>query len=206
MKPIKTYFVTGLIVLVPLFITLWVIVGLIGVMDKSLLLLPPAWRPEAQLGLDVPGLGALLTLLVILLTGIIATNFFGKRLINMWETLLVRVPVFKSIYVSVKQVSDTILSESSTAFRQAVLVEFPYKGSWTIGFITGQPFVGAKQYLAKMGEHVSVYVPTTPNPTSGYFLMIASKDILPLDISVEQALKYIISMGVVPPHTKPPTP
>jgi len=196
----KKYFITGLLVLVPLFITVWVISGLIGMMDQSLLLLPETWRPKAQLGLDIPGMGALLTLLIVFFTGVIATNFFGKRLILIWEALLARVPVVKSIYASVKQVSDTLFSDSGNAFRQAVLVQFPRPGVWTIAFVTGKPGGDVANHLS--GDYVSVYVPTTPNPTGGYFLMLARADVVELDMSVDEALKYIISMGVVAPPSK----
>ena len=197
----KRYFITGLLVLVPLLITLWVLATLIGIMDQSLLLLPSAWRPEAQLGYRIPGLGALLTLLIVFVTGLVATNFFGKQLIIMWEALLGRVPVVKSIYNSVKQVSDTLFSGSGQAFRQALLVQFPHQGSWTIAFLTGQPGGDVTNHL--QGEYVSVYVPTTPNPTGGYFLMMRKSDVIELDMSVDEALKYIISMGVVTPNAVP---
>ena len=197
----KKYFITGLLVLVPLFITVWVISGLVGMMDQSLFLLPETWRPKAQLGLDIPGMGAILTLLIIFVTGVIATNFFGKRMILVWEALLARVPVVKSIYASVKQVSDTLFSDSGNAFRQAVLVQFPRPGSWTIAFVTGKPGGDVANHLS--GDYLSVYVPTTPNPTGGYFLMLPRADVVELDMSVDEALKYIISMGVVAPPTKP---
>jgi len=197
----KKYFITGLLVLVPLFITVWVLSSLIGMMDQSLLLLPESWRPKAQLGLEIPGIGAILTLLIIFVTGVVATNFFGQQLILVWESLLARVPVVKSIYASVKQVSDTLFSDSGNAFRQAVLVQFPREGAWTIAFITGTPGGDVANHL--VGDYVSVYVPTTPNPTGGYFLMMPRADIKPLDMTVDAALKYIISMGVVSPPTKP---
>ena len=187
--------------LVPLFITVWVISGLVGMMDQSLFLLPETWRPKAQLGLEIPGMGAILTLLIIFFTGVIATNFFGKRLILVWEALLARVPVVKSIYASVKQVSDTLFSDSGNAFRQAVLVQFPRPGAWTIAFVTGKPGGDVANHLS--GDYLSVYVPTTPNPTGGYFLMLPRADVVELDMSVDEALKYIISMGVVAPPTKP---
>jgi uncharacterized membrane protein len=196
----KKYFITGLLVLVPLFITLWVLTSLIGMMDQSLLLLPESWRPKAQLGLEIPGVGALLTLLIIFVTGLIATNFFGMQVILLWEALLARVPVVKSIYSSVKQVSDTLFSDSGNAFRQAVLVQFPREGVWTIAFITGMPGGDVANHL--LGEYVSVYVPTTPNPTGGYFLMLPREEVIALDMSVDEALKYIISMGVVAPADK----
>ena len=197
----KRYFITGLLVLVPLLITVWVLATMIDIMDQSLLLLPAAWRPEAQLGYRIPGLGALLTLLIVFVTGLIATNFFGKQLIIMWEALLGRVPVVKSIYNSVKQVSDTLFSGSGQAFRKALLVQFPHQGSWTVAFLTGQPGGDVANHLR--GEYVSVYVPTTPNPTGGYFLMMAKSDVIELDMSVDEALKYIISMGVVAPNAVP---
>jgi uncharacterized membrane protein len=197
----KKYFITGLLVLVPLFITVWVISSLIGMMDQSLFLLPENWRPKAQLGLEIPGVGALLTLLIIFVTGLIATNFFGKQLILLWEAMLARVPVVKSIYASVKQVSDTLFSDSGNAFRQAVLVQFPRQGAWTIAFVTGKPGGDVANHLP--GDFVSIYVPTTPNPTGGYFLMMPRTDLIELDMSVDEALKYIISMGVVAPPNKP---
>ncbi|MCB5190594.1 DUF502 domain-containing protein [Methylobacillus arboreus] len=200
----KSYFITGLLVLVPLCITIWVLSTLIGLMDQSLLLLPESWRPEAQFGRAIPGIGAILTLLIVLGTGVIATNFFGRRIIQFWEALLARVPVVKSIYYSVKQVSDTLFSDSGQAFRKALLVQYPRQGSWTIGFMTGQPGGDVANYLE--GEYVSVYVPTTPNPTSGFFLMMPRADVVELDMSVDEALKYIISMGVVAPSSKPNKP
>jgi len=187
-------------VLVPLFITAWVILSLIGVMDQSLLLLPPKWRPHNLFGLDIPGIGAVLTLVVIFITGLIATNIFGQRLIAWWELLLSRLPVVKSIYSSVKQVSDTVLSNQSNAFRQAVLVRFPHNAAWTIAFVTGEPSAAVSTHLDE--EHVSVYVPTTPNPTSGYFIMLPKSEVRYLEMSVDAALKHIISMGVVAPKTK----
>lgn len=196
----KRYLITGLLVLVPLAITVWVLSTLIGLMDQSLLLLPAAWRPEAWLGYRIPGMGAVLTVMIVLVTGIIATNFFGRRIVLFWEGILARVPVVKSIYYSVKQVSDTLFSDSGQAFRKALLVQYPRAGSWTIAFQTGQPGGTVARHLP--GEHVSVYVPTTPNPTSGFFLMMPVSEVVELDMSVDEALKYIISMGVVVPADK----
>lgn len=196
----KKYFITGLLVLVPLVVTFWLLSSLIDVLDQSLLLLPEDWRPLKLFGYSIAGLGALLTLAVIFLTGVIATNFFGQQLILLWEELLSRLPVVKSIYASVKQVSDTIFSDSSNAFRRALLIEYPRKGSWTVAFLTGQPEGDVKNHL--IGEYVSVYVPTTPNPTSGFFLMIPTNEVVELDMTVDQALKYIISMGTVAPDIR----
>ncbi|MBF4987768.1 MULTISPECIES: DUF502 domain-containing protein [unclassified Methylophilus] len=196
----KKYFITGLLVLVPLFITVWVLKTLVQTLDQSLLLLPVAWRPEALLGVDIPGFGVILTVAIVLATGLVATNIFGQQLIELWEGLLIRVPVVKSIYSSVKQVSDTLFSDSGNAFRQALLIEYPRQGSWTIAFLTGTPGGDVANHL--QGEYVSVYVPTTPNPTSGFFLMLPKSDVVELDMSVDQALKYIISMGTVAPLPK----
>ncbi len=199
----KKYFITGLLVLVPLFITIWVLSTLIQTMDQSLLLLPEAWQPKKLFGFNVPGLGALLTLLIIFVTGLVATNIFGQQLIVLWESFLTKVPFVKTIYSSVKQVSDTLFSNSGNAFRKAVLVQYPRHGSWTIGFITGTPGGDVVNHL--QGDYISIYVPTTPNPTSGFFLMMPKADVIELDMSVDEALKYIISMGTVTPkdtHTQ----
>ena len=193
----KKYFITGLLVLVPLVITFWVLSTLIHTMDQSLLLLPEAWRPKNLIGFNVPGLGALLTLVIIFVTGLVATNIFGRQLIILWESLLSRVPFVKTIYSSVKQVSDTLFSDSGNAFRKALLIEYPRKGSWTIAFLTGKPGGDVSNHLH--GDYLSVYVPTTPNPTSGFFLMLPKADTIELDMSVDEALKYIISMGTVAP-------
>ena len=193
----RRYLITGLLIWVPLGLTLWVLHAIVSTMDQTLLLLPPAWRPREWLGFDVPGLGVLLTVLIVLVTGLFAANVLGQRLLGAWETLLGRIPVVKSIYTSVKQVSDTLFSSSGQAFRQALLVQWPRPGVWTIAFLTGTPAAEVAGHLD--GEHVSVYVPTTPNPTGGYFVVLPRADVIELDMSVDEALKYIISMGVAPP-------
>ena len=193
----RKYFITGLLVLVPLAITLWVLNLIIGTMDQSLLFLPVQWRPKALMGFDIPGLGTILTLLIIFFTGLAAHNFFGRQVVSLWEAIVTRIPVVNSIYSSVKQVSDTLFSSSGNAFRKALLVQYPREGSWTIAFLTGVPGGDVKNHL--QGDYVSVYVPTTPNPTSGFFLMVPRADAVELNMSVDEALKYIISMGVVAP-------
>jgi uncharacterized membrane protein len=198
----KKYLITGLLVLVPLVITIWVLKSLIGIMDQSLLLLPEEWHPHTLFGRDIPGFGVIVTFVIVITTGVIATNFFGMQLILLWEKLLNRLPVVKSIYSSVKQVSDTLFSDSGNAFRKAVLVQFPREGAWTIAFLTGIPGGDVANHLR--GEYVSIFVPTTPNPTGGYFLMMPKADVIELDMSVDEALKYIISMGVVAPANKIP--
>lgn len=194
----RKYFITGLLILVPLAITLWVLNLIVGTMDQSLLLLPERWRPEAVFGFAIPGLGTILTLLIILLTGLVTRNFIGNRVVALWESVLNRIPVFNTIYSSVKQVSDTLFSSSGNAFRKALLVQYPHQGSWTIAFLTGVPGGDVRNHLT--GDYVSVYVPTTPNPTSGFFLMVPRADTIELDMNVDAALKYIVSMGVVTPE------
>jgi len=196
----RKYFITGLLILVPLAITVWVLNLIIGTMDQSLLLLPESWRPEAIVGFHIPGLGTILTLLIIFLTGLAARNFIGRQIVSLWEGILTRIPVVKSIYSSVKQVSDTLFSSSGNAFRKAVLIQYPRQGSWTIAFLTGVPGGEVRNHLH--GDFISVYVPTTPNPTSGFFLMLPRADSIELEMSVDEALKYIVSMGVVAPEAQ----
>lgn len=202
LKLIKRYFITGLLIWVPLVITGWVLSLIVSTLDQSLRLLPTSIHPQTLLGFAVPGAGAVLTLVMILLTGLLAANFIGQKLVVWWEKLLARIPVVNSVYNSVKQVSDTLFSPNGNAFRKALLVQYPREGSWTVAFLTGAPGGDIVNHL--QGEHVSVYVPTTPNPTSGFFLMMSAKDVVELDMTVDEALKYIISMGVVapPPHPR----
>lgn len=194
----RKYFITGLLILVPLVITLWVLSLIIGTMDQSLLLLPERWQPKTLLGFYLPGLGTILTLLTIFVVGLLAQNFIGNYVVAAWESVLRRIPVVNSIYSGVKQVSDTLFSPSGNAFRKALLVQYPREGSWTIAFMTGIPGDDVSNHL--QGDYVSVYVPTTPNPTSGFFLMMPRADVIELDMSVDAALRYIVSMGVVAPE------
>jgi uncharacterized membrane protein len=200
----RRYVIAGLLVWVPLGITIYVLVFLVTTLDQTLVLLPENFRPDTVLGFHIPGFGVILSFAILLLTGVIAANFFGQRLIRMWEGVLGRIPFVKSIYSSVKQVSDTVLSDQGTAFRKALLVEFPREGCWTIAFLTGAPADAVADHLTE--DHVSIYVPTTPNPTSGYFVIVPKAAVRELDMSVDDALKYIISMGVVSPHHKRLTP
>jgi uncharacterized membrane protein len=194
---IKRYFITGLLVWVPLAITAWVLSLIVGAMDQSLRLLPQTLHPQALFGANIPGVGALLTLLIILVTGLLTANFVGEKLVRWWERLLARIPVVNSVYNAVKQVSETLLAPGGQAFRKAVLVQYPRQGLWTIAFLTGKPGGDAGRHLD--GDFVSIYVPTTPNPTSGFFLMLPRADVTELDMSVDEALKYVVSMGVVAP-------
>ena len=197
---IKRYFITGLLIWVPLAITAWVLSLIASVADRTLLLLPESLRPHAVLGYDIPGIGIAVTLLVVFATGVLAANFIGERLVRWWEGLLNRIPVVNKIYNAVKQVSDTLFCSSGEAFRKALLIRYPHQDAWTIAFLTGTPWGDAANHLPD--DYVSVYVPTTPNPTSGFFLMMRRRDVIELDMDVDEALKYIISMGVVAPSPR----
>jgi uncharacterized membrane protein len=190
---VKRYFVTGLLIWVPLGITLWVLNLLIGTMDQSLLLLPESWRPESWLGFGIPGLGVILTLLVIFLTGLATANIFGKKLVDYWESLLLRIPVVKTIYNSVKQVSDTLFSSEGQAFKKVLLVRYPHPEAWSIAFQTNIPDL-VKNRLDE--EHVGVFIPTTPSPVNGFYFYVKKSESIELGMSVDEALKTIVSMGV----------
>lgn len=194
---IRRYLITGLVVWVPLVITVWVLSFLVGTMDQTLLLLPPALRTESWLGVHVPGMGVILTVLVVFLTGLFTANIIGQRLVRIWERVVARIPVVNSIYNGVKQVSDTLFSPTGQAFRKALLVQWPSPGMWTIAFLTGTPGGDVVNHL--QGDYLSIYVPTTPNPTGGYFVMVPRSAVIELEMSIDEALKYIVSMGVVSP-------
>jgi uncharacterized membrane protein len=198
----KRYFITGLLIWVPLGITLWVLNLLIGTMDQSLTVLPAAWQPEAWLGMRIPGLGVILTLLVIVLTGMFGANFFGQKIIDFWERQLIRIPVVKTIYGSVKQVSDTILSGSGHAFRKVLLVRYPHPQAWSLAFQTNIPDE-VTRILPE--EHVAVFIPTTPSPVNGFYFYVKKSEVIELNVSVERALKYIVSMGVASGEVRPGT-
>jgi uncharacterized membrane protein len=199
---VKKYFVTGLLIWIPLVITFMVMAWIVNSLDQILLLLPNGMHPREVLGFNVPGAGVLFSLLIVFATGLVAANVMGQKLVQLWEAILARIPVVKSIYYSVKQVSDTLFSSNGQAFRKALLVQYPREGAWTIAFLTGKPGGDTANHLK--GDYVSVYVPTTPNPTSGFFLMMPKTDVVELDMSVDEALKYIISMGVVAPPVRRP--
>lgn len=197
MAKIRKWLFSGLLVLVPLIITLWVLEWVVSTLDLTLRILPEAWHPDRLLGLHIPGFGVLFALVVVLLIGALASNIIGNQLVDWWHALLHRIPVVRSIYSGVKQVSDTLFSEKGNAFRQAVLVQWPREGMWTIGFVTGTPGGDLVNHLT--GDYLSVFVPTTPNPTGGYFVMLKKSDCIVLAMSVDEALTYVISMGVIVP-------
>ena len=198
MAALRKWFFTGLLVIVPGAITLAVLNWLVGLADQTLLILPSAWHPDRLLGLHIPGFGVVLTLAILLVVGALTSNFAGRKLVQWGDRLVSRIPVVRSIYSSVKQVSDTLFSEGGNAFRTAVLVQWPREGVWTVAFITGAP--GGEVAALLQDEYVSVYVPTTPNPTGGYFVIVRKSDCVELEMSVDAALRYIVSMGVVVPQ------
>jgi uncharacterized membrane protein len=199
---LKKYFITGLLIWIPLVITVWVLSLIVRSMDQSLLLLPQAIQPEHLLGIYIPGVGALLTLLVVFVTGLVTTNIVGQKLVRFWERVLARIPVVKSIYYSVKQVSDTLFSGSGVAFRKVLLVRYPHPEAWSVAFQTGHPARDVADMLPE--EHVGVFIPTTPSPVNGFFFFVRRKDVIELDMNVDEALKYIVSMGVAAPPMRNP--
>jgi uncharacterized membrane protein len=199
MGALRKWLLAGLLVIVPVAITVAVLRWIIDTLDQTLLILPEAWQPDRLIGVHIPGFGVLLTLAILLSVGAIASNFFGRKLVRLGDLMVSRIPVVRSIYSSVKQVSDTLFSESGNAFRTAVLVQWPRQDVWTIAFVTGTPGGDVTTYL-RGEEYVSVYVPTTPNPTGGYFVMLRKSDCIELKMSVDDALKYVVSMGVVAPQ------
>ncbi len=193
----RKYFIAGLLVWLPVGATILVIKLLVDTMDQTLLLLPPEWRPAEFIGFNVPGLGIALSVLVVFATGVIFANFLGRRLVSFWEALLARIPLVRTVYTAVKQVTETVFSSSSQSFRQVLLVEYPRRGIWSLAFQTN---TGLGEVQQKTGEEVvAVFVPTTPNPTSGFVLMIPRKEVVEMDMSVDEGLKMIVSMGVVVP-------
>ena len=207
----KKYLLTGLLVWLPLTITIWVLHAVLGLIDgvfgavlsATQAVLPQAARPAIDMLRQIPGLSVIVMVAGLLLTGIFAANIVGQWWLGQGSRVLNKIPIVKSIYSSVKQVSDTLFSSSGNAFREAVLVQYPRAGSWTIAFVTGKPGGEAANHL--IGDYVSLYVPTTPNPTSGFFLMVPRSDVIVLEMSVDEALKYVISMGVVAPPLHPVT-
>ena len=208
---LKKLFIAGLLVWLPLTITIWVLWQLLSVFDGifravigAIDALAPSLQPVLDRLVQTPGLGVVVVLGAIVLTGLLVANIVGQWWLRQWDALIARIPIVKSIYSSVKQVSDTLFSSNGNAFRQAVMLQYPRAGSWTIGFVTGVPSGEVARRLP--GEHISVYVPTTPNPTSGFFLMIPRSEVVELAMSVDEALKYVISMGVVAPPAPPEAP
>lgn len=195
---IRRWFIAGLLVWLPLAVTYWLLRFLVGVLDNSLLLLPSAIRPETLLGFAIPGLGILLSLLLVLVTGALAANFVGRRVLRTGESLLNRIPLVRTVYSGVKRLAETVLGDSGTSFRKVLLIEYPRREMWTLAFQTGEPVGEVQASTAR--EVITVFVPTTPNPTSGFIVMLPREDVIELDMSVEDGLRMVISLGVVTPE------
>ena len=192
----KRYLIAGLLIWVPLGVTVMVVKLLVGMMDQTLLWLPEQYQPDILLAVHVPGLGVVLAVIIVLGTGIIVANFFGRKLVRLWESILAKIPLVRTIYTSVKQILETVFS-STQSFRKVLLVEYPRKGLWTLAFQSGTTRGEAQ---AKTGtEVINIFIPTTPNPTSGFFIMVPREDVVELDMSVDDGLKMIISAGVMVP-------
>lgn len=196
---LRRYLVAGLLVWLPLGVTLLVVRLLVSWMDNSLLLIPEAYRPDVLLGFHIPGLGVLLSVLIVLATGVVVANFFGRQLVVLWESILARIPLVRSIYSAAKQLAETMFSGHGQSFRKVLLVEFPRRGMWTLAFQTGTAVGEAQRKTGK--SVINVYIPTTPNPTGGYFVMVPREDVQELDMSVDEGLRMLISMGVVVPQS-----
>ena len=197
MKYLRRYLVAGLLVWIPLGVTIFILRVLIGLMDRSLLLIPQQYRPEEWLGLTIPGLGLILTLLVLLVTGLLAANIVGRSMVGFWESLLDRIPVVRSVYSAAKNFAEIVFSDSGQSFKKVLLIEYPRKGIYSLAFQTA---TNLGEVQGRMGEEmICTFVPTTPNPTSGYIIILPRKDIIELDMDIDEALKMIISLGVVVP-------
>ncbi|UTG73114.1 DUF502 domain-containing protein [Neisseria subflava] len=202
-KALKKYLITGVLVWLPIAVTIWAMTYIISAADRLISLLPESWQPQHFWGFNVPGLGIVAATVVLFVTGVFAANVLGRRILGAWDSLLGRIPVVKSIYSSVKKVSESLLSDSSRSFKTPVLVPFPQPGIWTIAFVSGHIPDKLKGSLPQDDDYISVYVPTTPNPTGGYYIMVKKSDVRELNMSVDQALKYVISLGMVMPDDLP---
>jgi uncharacterized membrane protein len=197
-KALRRYLLAGLVVWLPIVVTFIVLRFIVEMLDQTIALLPSAYHPDRLFGVHVPGFGVVLSLLIILLTGLIATNYFGERLVDLGERILARIPLVRSIYNATKQIINALFASNSQAFRKVLLVEYPREGMWSLAFLTGNP--NDSVISAQIGEEmVSLFVPTTPNPTSGFLLMIPKREAIEIDMTVDEALKFIISLGVMQP-------
>jgi uncharacterized membrane protein len=198
MSLIRKYFLSGLLVWLPIWVTILVIKFLVDILDNTLSLLPYQYQPDTLIGFHIPGIGVLITLLVIFITGLIVANFIGRRLVLIGDAIIARIPLVRTIYTSVKQVLQTLFTPGGQSFRKVLLVEYPRAGMWSLAFQTGDGTAEVVKAL-KNEMMVSVFIPTTPNPTSGFLMMVPRKDVIELEMSVDQALKFVISLGVMQP-------
>ena len=198
-KYLKKYLIAGLLFWLPIAVTIWLVGYIIGAADRLNALIPQQWQPETYLGFNLPGQGFVIALIVLLATGIFAANVLGRKFLEAWDSLLGRIPIVKSIYSGAKKISESLFSDNSRSFKTPVLVPFPQPDIWTIAFVSGSLPHRLANSLPEKGEYVSVYVPTTPNPTGGYYIFVRQSDIRELDMTVDEALKYVISLGMVMP-------
>lgn len=194
---IKKYLLAGLVVWLPIIATVVILRFLIDLLDKTISLIPAAYSPENLLGFNIPGFGVVLSIIVLLVTGILATNLFGQKLVRLSESILDKIPLVRTIYNATKQMIEAVLSTNSQAFRKVLLVEYPRKGLWSLAFQTGAATEEIDKHTSK--KMVNIFIPTTPNPTSGFLMMVAKDEVIELEMSVDSALKFIISLGVMPP-------
>jgi len=199
---LRKYLIAGLLIWLPLAITLWVLDFIVTTMDRTLTVLPASLHPDQVLGFHMPGLGLVMSVIILLVTGALAANIIGARMFSWWESVLVKIPIVRPIYSGVKQISDTLFASKGQSFRKVVLIEFPNRGRWTFGFVVGAPGPAIERETA--GDLITVYVPTAPNPTSGYVLMVRPSEVKELDVTVDDALKFHLSMGVVAPAARAP--
>lgn len=199
---LRKYLIAGLLIWLPLAITLWVLDFIVTTMDRTLTVLPASLHPDQVLGFHMPGLGLVMSVIILLVTGALAANIIGARMFAWWEAVLVKIPIVRPIYSGVKQISDTLFASKGQSFRKVVLIEFPNRGQWTFGFVVGAPGPVIERETA--GNLITVYVPTAPNPTSGYVLMVRPSEVKELDVTVDDALKFHLSMGVVAPTARAP--
>ena len=202
-KYLKKYLIAGLLVWLPIAVTIWLIGYIINATDWLTNLVPQKWQPENYIGFNIPGQGFIIAIIVLLITGLFAANMLGRKFLEAWDSLLGRIPVVKSIYSSVKKVSESLLSDNARSFQTPVLIPFPQPNIWTIAFVSGEVPQAIAEALPEQTDYVSVYVPTTPNPTGGYYIMVRRSDIRQFNMSVDEALKYVISLGMVMPSDQP---
>jgi uncharacterized membrane protein len=200
-RRLRNYLIAGLLIWIPVMVTVWVIRFLSGILDQSLVLLPPSWRPEAIVGTYVPGVGIILSFIVLVVTGVIVRNLFGGQIVMGFENLVRRIPVIGAVYGGAKTFSETVLTDKGTSFKQVVMVEFPRPGAWSIGFLMAENF---EEIRTKTGEDmVNVFVPTTPNPTTGFLIAVNRREVVFMDMSVDDAFKMIFTLGVITPAWNP---
>ena len=200
-RALRNYLIAGLLIWIPIMVTVWVVRFLSGILDNSIVLLPPSWRPEAVFGQYVPGFGIVLSVLVLLLTGVLVRNLFGEKIVESVEGLIRRIPVVGPVYGGAKTFSETVLTDKGTSFKQVVMVEFPRPGAWSIGFLMSENFVEVRQ--RRGGDMVNVFVPTTPNPTTGFLIAVDRREIMLMDMTVDDAFKMIFTLGVITPEGPP---